>query len=99
MRVPSGLRPGSAELPRAARRTLWRYRSRAGALSRGHFDHAAGLMYWMVPHLVSVSNRVSVRVRVRDRVRVRVRVRVKVRVRRDGAALRHRERVCRLELL
>eukprot|EP00964_Phaeocystis_antarctica_P114435 scaffold78390_cov42-Phaeocystis_antarctica.AAC.1 len=31
-------RPGSAELPRAARRALRRHRSRAGRL---HFDHAA----------------------------------------------------------
>ena len=34
-------RPGSAELPRAARRALGRRRSRAGALPRGHVDHAA----------------------------------------------------------
>ena len=33
--------PGSAELPRAARRALRRHRSRAGALSKGHFAHAA----------------------------------------------------------
>ena len=36
-----GPRPGSAELPRAARRALKRRRSRAGALPRLHFDHAA----------------------------------------------------------
>ena len=30
-----------AELPRAARCTLRRHRSRAGVLPRGHFDHAA----------------------------------------------------------
>eukprot|EP00964_Phaeocystis_antarctica_P022553 scaffold12532_cov48-Phaeocystis_antarctica.AAC.1 len=32
--------PGSAELPRAARCALRRRRGRAGAMSRGHFDHA-----------------------------------------------------------
>ena len=32
--------PGSAELPRAARPDLRRRRSRAGALSRLHIDHA-----------------------------------------------------------
>ena len=35
-----GPHPGSAELPRATRRTL-RRRSRAGAVPRGLFDHAA----------------------------------------------------------
>ena len=33
--------PGSAELPRAARRVLRRHRSRAGALPRVHSDHAS----------------------------------------------------------
>ena len=33
--------PGSAELPRTTRRALRRRRSRAGALPRLHFDHAA----------------------------------------------------------
>ena len=33
-------RPGSTELPRAARRALMRHRSRAGALPRLHIDHA-----------------------------------------------------------
>ena len=33
--------PGRTELPRAARRTLRRHRSRAGALARLQFDHAA----------------------------------------------------------
>eukprot|EP00964_Phaeocystis_antarctica_P040166 scaffold22962_cov64-Phaeocystis_antarctica.AAC.5 len=33
--------PGSAELPRAAGCALKRHRSRAGALPRGHLDHAA----------------------------------------------------------
>ena len=51
----------------------WRRRSRAGALPRGHFDHAAAPS----PPLV----RVRVRVRARARVRVRVRVRVMVRIR------------------
>eukprot|EP00964_Phaeocystis_antarctica_P116403 scaffold80350_cov42-Phaeocystis_antarctica.AAC.2 len=37
----AGPRPGSAELPRAARRALRRHRSPAGALPRGRFDHAA----------------------------------------------------------
>eukprot|EP00964_Phaeocystis_antarctica_P144552 scaffold110362_cov63-Phaeocystis_antarctica.AAC.1 len=36
----AGLSPGSTEPPRAARRALRRHRSRAAALSRGHFDHA-----------------------------------------------------------
>eukprot|EP00964_Phaeocystis_antarctica_P067504 scaffold40866_cov44-Phaeocystis_antarctica.AAC.2 len=36
-RPVAGPRPGSAELPRAARRALSRRRSRAGALPRGHF--------------------------------------------------------------
>ena len=34
-------RPGSAELPRAARSALKRRWSRAGALPVGHFDHVA----------------------------------------------------------
>ena len=41
--APSSLTstPGSVGLPRAARRALRRHRGRAGALPRGHFDHAA----------------------------------------------------------
>eukprot|EP00964_Phaeocystis_antarctica_P081683 scaffold51110_cov54-Phaeocystis_antarctica.AAC.1 len=35
---------GSAALPRAAGRALRRHRSRAGALPRGRFDHAALLL-------------------------------------------------------
>ena len=85
------LRPGSAALPRVARRALRRRRSRAGALPRGHFDHAGvqravraarqGRGVEEVVRLVRVRVRVRVRVGVRLRVRVRVRVKVRVRVR------------------
>ena len=37
----AGPQPGSAELPITARCALGRHRSRAGALPRGYFDHAA----------------------------------------------------------
>ena len=43
--------PGSAELPRAARRALGRHRSRAGALPSGHFDHAGTPLLRLVPPL------------------------------------------------
>jgi len=43
--------PGSAELPKAARRALGRHRSRAGALPSGHFDHAGTPLLRLVPPL------------------------------------------------
>ena len=42
--------PGSAELPRAARRALRRRESRAGALPRLHFDRAVLLVLDEVTH-------------------------------------------------
>eukprot|EP00964_Phaeocystis_antarctica_P047692 scaffold27609_cov39-Phaeocystis_antarctica.AAC.2 len=70
----AGSCPWSAEMPRAARRALRRRRSRAGALARGHFDHAdsprrSTLTVWS--RLVRGRGRVGVRVRVRVRARAR----------------------------
>ena len=73
--------PGSAALPKAARRPL---RSRAGALPRGHFDRAAmpmtiasgcGQLTWL---------RLGVKVKVRARARARIRVRGRGRGRGGG---------------
>ena len=74
----AGSRPGSAELPRAARRALRRHRSRAGARPRGHFDHAGALgLVALSAHRVQDGGDSLVRVRIRVRVRVRVRIRVR----------------------
>ena len=80
--------PGSAELPRAARRALRRHRRRAGALPKGHFDHAGervvlGVVGVLVRHAwlgvgVGVGLGVGARVKVAVAVRVRVRVGVGV---------------------
>eukprot|EP00964_Phaeocystis_antarctica_P042492 scaffold24360_cov67-Phaeocystis_antarctica.AAC.3 len=52
--------PGSAELPRAARRALRRHRSRAGALPGLHFDHAAGQQTAATVRICSVAHSKSV---------------------------------------
>ena len=99
--------PGSgscAELPRASRRALRRHGSRAGALPKRHFDHAAapcrvrvgcaaeGTRHATRPRLVRLGVGVGVRVRVRVRVRFGVGVGVRVRVK-GSVSFRVRARV------
>ena len=79
-------RPGCLEPRGATRHALRRHSSRAGALPRGHFDHAAVPLGTCVEEAAaSYLDRVKVRVRVR--VRVMVRVRVSVRVRGGGGVI------------